>query len=896
MKHLIISLLFLILSLQQAYSTHLKAGEITAEKKSGSSYRITLTIYLDSLALVANSNLDEPVAILFINGNKSPNIPRLSKISIGHGTWKNTYVLDNYVLSPGIYKVSYSVDFRNQNIRNINGGVNTESVPFYLETSINVDPFVGPNKTPVLLVPPIDVATVGEKFIHNPAAFDAEGDSISFQLIKPKQSGTTDVPRYVDPNLAPPSAAAFTLNPVTGDLIWDAPVLAGRYNVAFLIVEWRNGEKLSIIERDMQIEVINSLNDPPVLGESIDTCIVAGTSFSKIISATDPNTGDRIYLTSSNTPPAGMYALSSSPPAFVLTNGPNPEASPAEGIFTWNTNCSHIRSQPYQVEFRAEDAPVNPSSLVDFQYLRITIVGPAPTGLSVGSPTVPNVLNISWDPYPCPDAGAKMEIYRRECDTTALTLSPCQTGVPSNSGFVKVGEVPINTAHYTDSIGLRPGNNYCYIVVAAFAAPGGGKSYPSNLSCSPLFLDQPVMLNVSVIQTDSINGKIMLRWTQPQPPPFPLPVNNFEYVVLRSNSIPGTIYDPIDTIVNINQTSMVDSLLNTQELSYDYKVMAYHFGNGLDKASEAASSVFLTVTPGNQKAFLSWTANVPWSIEYFRIFRTLGATTVLVDSVMADPLNNSTGVYVDTGLVNKDTVCYYVESVGKYCDKRFVSPLKNSSEEFCVVPRDTTPPCPPVLFIKAIDCNAPQVFENDLNWINDWRPVCNHDIKGYNLYYAQYDDEAPAFLKFIPKDTFYVDIDSLSLSGCYEVTVINYYGVESARSNRVCMDNCSYYKLPNLITVNGDFKNDLFKPYPVPRNVEKVDFFVYNIWGELVYHSKNDINLNWSGVTGNGNELNEGVYYYAAKVKYYRRLRKQDERVNLKGWIHLIRGDGEIGK
>jgi gliding motility-associated-like protein len=96
--------------------------------------------------------------------------------------------------------------------------------------------------------------------------------------------------------------------------------------------------------------------------------------------------------------------------------------------------------------------------------------------------------------------------------------------------------------------------------------------------------------------------------------------------------------------------------------------------------------------------------------------------------------------------------------------------------------------------------------------------------------------------------------------------------------------------------VNGDFKNDLFKPYPVPRNVEKVDFFVYNIWGELVYHSKNDINLNWSGVTGNGNELNEGVYYYAAKVKYYRRLRKQDERVNLKGWIHLIRGDGEIGK
>jgi hypothetical protein len=887
MKHLIISLLLLIFSLQKAYPTHLKAGEITAERKLGNSFKFTLTIYLDSLALIANPNLDEPVAVLFINGNPTPNIIRQSKVSIGHGTIRNIYVLDNYVLSPGIYTISYSVDFRNEKILNINGGSGTENVRFYIETIINFDPFSGINNTPVLLVPPIDVATVGQLYIHNPAAFDIEGDSISYELVKPKQSHTTDVPRYLDPNLVT-NSGTFTLNPVTGDLTWNTPALPGRYNVAFLIIEWRNGEKLSIIERDMQIQVIPSINRPPVLGANLDTCMVAGASFLKSISAYDPD-GDRIYLTTSNNPAAGIYALLSSPPAFALSNGPNPETSPASGIFTWNTDCSHIRSQPYQVEFKAEDAPANPPSLTDFQYLRITVVGPAPTGLNVNS--LPKGLYISWDPYLCSFAGVKMEIYRRTCDSSALTFSPCSTGVPSNSGFVKIGQVPVSTHNYADTIGLKSGENYCYVIAAIFPAPGGGESYHSNMDCASLNLDQPIILNVNVDRTDSINGKITVRWTQP-----PSPGPNQKYVVFRSYGLFRKAYFPIDTIADLNQTSLVDSLLNTSDSAYNYRVKLYDNGVALQGRSDSASTVFLDALPGNKKAFLSWKVNVPWTINYFRIYRTIAGTTILVDSVMADLINNNYGTYTDTGLVNKDTICYYVQSVGRYCDARLAAPLENNSDEYCVVPRDSTPPCPPDLFIKAIDCSALPVFQNELSWINNRSSICNHDIKGYNLYYAEYEGEEPSFFKFIPKDTFYIDVNFLSLAGCYEVTAINYYGLESARSNRVCMDNCSYYKLPNLITANGDSENDFLRPFPFPRNVEMVDFSVYNIWGELVYHSNNDINLNWPGVSENGKELHEGVYYYVARVKFFRRLRKQDERLSIKGWLQIIRGNGNNEK
>ncbi|MFL5731053.1 MAG: hypothetical protein ACJ75J_16315, partial [Cytophagaceae bacterium] len=457
MKAFLISLFFLIFSLNQAYSTHLKAGEITAARIPGNStFRFTLTIYLDSLALVANSSLDEPQATFTING-ASVIVPRLSMISIGNGTWQNTYILDNYILSPGVYTISYTENFRNKNILNINGGASTDNVPFYIETKVNFDPFIGLNKSPVLLLPPIDVAVVGQKYIHNPSAFDSEGDSISYQLVPPKQSGSTNVPKYEYPNLVT-NTGTFTLDPVTGDMEWNTPAKPGLYNVAFLITEWRNGEKLTIIERDMQIQVIPSNNRPPVLGANIDTCIVAGTTFTKDIVAHDPD-GDMINLISTNSPPAGIYALSPSPATFNLTNGPNPESNPASGRFTWNTNCAHIRDEPYQVEFKATDVPFTPPPLSDLQYIRIRVVGPAPTGFSVTA--VNNGFNLSWNSYSATcNTASKMQIFRRECDSSALVISNCQTGVPAGSGFVKIAEVPISQLNFKDSLNLKYGNKY----------------------------------------------------------------------------------------------------------------------------------------------------------------------------------------------------------------------------------------------------------------------------------------------------------------------------------------------------------------------------------------------------------------------------------------------------
>jgi gliding motility-associated-like protein len=885
MKTFLISLSFFF-SLSRAYSTHLKAGEITAARISPNAFKFTLTIYLDSLALVANSSLDEPEAIFSVNGIAViPAVTRDSMISVGNGTWKNTYHLI-YSLSPGIYTVSYTENYRNKNILNINGGTDTDNVPFYIETKVNFDPFMGLNKSPVLLLPPIDVAVAGQKYIHNPAAFDFEGDSISYQLIQPKQSGNTNVPKFVNPNLVT-NSGTFTLDPVTGDMVWNTPLKTGLYNVAFLITEWRNGEKLTIIERDMQIKVVSSTNRPPVLGASLDTCIVAGTSFTKTISATDPD-GNTINLISTNSPAAGVYAISPSPATFNLTN-PNPQLNPT-AIFSWNTTCAHIRAEPYQIEFKATDVPSAQPPLSDLQYLRITIVGPSPTGFSVAA--VSGGLNLNWNRYDsstCNTAN-KMQIFRRECDSTALALSPCQTGVPASSGFVKIAEVPISQLSYKDTVNLKYGNKYCYVIAASFPAPSNGESLPSAMDCGTLLLDQPVLLNVSVDSTSILNGRITVRWTKPQILPSP---GSYEYIVLKASGIIEKNYIPIDTITDINQTSIVDSTINTADSSYNY-IVKFYYNNGLTLkgTTDPLSSVRLTSKPGSGKIFLNWDVSGQLDYSYFRIYKYEGGVPVLIDSIAA---TGKSGSYIATGIPNKETACFFVETVGRYCDLTLPM-LLNRSEKVCETPRDSTPPCPPTLFIKPIYCDSTKVFENDLHWTNNPSAGCNHDIKGYNLYYAQYEGDDPVFIKFIPSDTFYVDVDSLSLSGCYEVTVINYYGVESARSNRVCMDNCSFYKLPDLITPNGDLLNDSFRPFPVPRNVEEVNFFVYNRWGKLVYHSDNDINLNWRGVSGNGNPLADGIYYFQADVKFYHRLRREDENLKLKGWVEIINSNESSGR
>jgi hypothetical protein len=173
------------------------------------------------------------------------------------------------------YRISFEEDNRNNNVLNI-GPPPTQNLNFYVSTILEINANFGSNQTPVLLNAPIDLAAVGQRYIHNPGAFDADGDSLAYHLFVPQRSGVNGAGinlQYVNPNQigapgkteAGASPATFSMNRITGDLIWDAPVTKGYYNVAFVVEEWRDGVLIGQIVRDMQIIVDDARNDRPLI-------------------------------------------------------------------------------------------------------------------------------------------------------------------------------------------------------------------------------------------------------------------------------------------------------------------------------------------------------------------------------------------------------------------------------------------------------------------------------------------------------------------------------------------------------------------------------------------------------------------------------------------------------
>jgi len=105
-------------------------------------------------------------------------------------------------------------------------------------------------------------------------------------------------------------------------------------------------------------------------------------------------------------------------------------------------------------------------------------------------------------------------------------------------------------------------------------------------------------------------------------------------------------------------------------------------------------------------------------------------------------------------------------------------------------------------------------------------------------------------------------------------------------SNKICLDDCTYYELPNVFTPNGDNIHDLFQPFFPYYFVEKVDMKIYDRWGLLMFET-DDPDINWDGRNyKSGKIVSRGVYYYICDV-YEQRLTGVEVR-HLHGFIHVF--------
>jgi gliding motility-associated-like protein len=904
MKRIVSALVFILVLYTRTYATHERAGEITYKHISGNTYEITVTTYTkESSAGADRCQLDVYITdqksgigdtlTFYRNNGSTVNIDNNSTCPyygepLGNDTKKNTYVGTYTFGNAGNYIIAMNDDNRNDNILNINNG-NSVNVSFSLHTEIKINPFLGSNSSPVLLNPPIDNACIGRCFYHNPQAYDADGDSLSYSLASCYANGTP-IQGWVLP-------ANVIIDELRGTVSWcSPPPPEGLYNIGILIKEWRRlpGDitryYIGSVLRDLQIEVKTCNNHPPAVTAN-DTCIVAGNNLHLQATAIDPDIGQTITLSATGGPldvivPKATFIQKSS-------------LSPVTSFFDWQPTCKQVQLLPYSVLFKAEDNDgTNP--LTGYKSIFIKVIAPGPTTLTAKA--IGTSILLDWNDVACNDTLGNnpftgYTVYKKQsCSPWVHAI--CETGVPASSGYTLIGTTPPSVTAFADNnkgLGLTYGTDYSYLVVANYT--DGSQSYASTAVCAKLVRDVPIITNVSVISTGT-NDSIWIRWIPPvagtsnldtiADPPI------YEVRLMQGQGANASSYTMISSYTYSSFSAMIDTGfvstgLNTRDSPYFYRVDFY--SNGLFVgSSNVATSVYLTITPDDRQLTLSWQATVPWVNYKYYIYKETSPNSsvfTLLDST-------TSATYTDTGLINRRTYCYKIKSVGQFSDVSIVHPLYNYSQIKCDAPVDKIPPCQPKIKITKVDyC---ETATTTITWSNPntscAKPYGGDAVK-YNIYFATTDVGALQLIDSVTTiDTTNYTIQYLyegkipSVAGCYAVTAIDSSGNESIIVTKECVDNCPIYDLPNVFTPNDDGINDLYKVLIPYRYVKDIDIKIYNRWGTKLFETTN-IDILWDGKNMANKKLcPDGVYYYVCIVNEIR-LTGIVPHV-LKGFIQLI--------
>ncbi|RAK66112.1 gliding motility-associated C-terminal domain-containing protein [Hymenobacter edaphi] len=930
-----------VLTALPARATHIRAGDIQAQTDTTAA-RNPLRIFFKMVTYTdatQGADADNTETIFFGDGTSSGKdaITRVSRVNIGNNVNRNVYYFEHLYNAAGRYTVSFIGENRNGGIRNV---PQSSSRNFYIHTQITIDPVLVVNHSPVLNAPAVDRAAAAQVYLHNPAASDEDGDSLAYKLRicqwEPRgvdgviNSGgnvpnPVNLPGYVYPQDqmvspngvqvaysgtpagVPGTAAILVMDERTGQMVWNAPspLGLGEFNVAFVVEEWRRDafggrRKIGEVVRDMQITVFASSNQRPIITVPRDTCVVAGTTITRTVTATDPD-NNPLRLSAYG----GMLPT---PASFVTTLS---QPGRAVGRFSWATSCSDVASDAKIVLFKVEDVPASGQTLIDERPWRITVVGPPPTGLrAVAAGTA---ATLTWDRYVCQNA-TRILIYRKE-NQSGWSPGSCETGIPASAGYTLVGEVAANAQTYTDTNGgrgLERGKTYCYRIYAEFPRPAGGASIASQEVCLAMQGRATLLTNVTVERTDAATGQIGVRWTAPAPAAgFPAPLG-YRLYRAEGQSPAANAYTLVRTATSLTDTTHTDTNLNTRDRAYTYRLEFFRATPEVVEPAGPASSVRLVAAanPVGTTVKLTWTYNVPWdnSVLRTRIYRRdadPAAPFVLVgDTVGA----RTGGTFTDrSSTLRKDqTYCYRVETVGTYGAPNQPSNLLNLSQVQCVTLAAV--PCPPVLTLLPVNCDsiaavaqqAPNrgrtlLYTNRLTWTLGSTPAdCSRNISFYRVLYSPTPDGPLLEIGRTPVPSF-VHSNLASAAGCYAVVAVDSLGNSSAQSNVACQDNCQFFLLPNIFTPDNDGRNDVFRPISASPIV-RAKVQIFNRWGVKVYegNASSDLTL-WDGGGAAGGEVGgrdtgakavAGTYYYLIEVQFADLSRTTK---TYKGWVEVMR-------
>jgi gliding motility-associated-like protein len=245
------------------------------------------------------------------------------------------------------------------------------------------------NNSPQFNNPPVPYLCAGQPFTFNQGAVDPDGDSLSYSLGTCFTDGNVSI--TYSPGYSPTSPLGpswnVVMNPISGDVSFVPN--PGNQEVGVMCVyvqEWRNGQLINTIVRDMQINVIPCPNNSQPVANNVfniqngqgqgnsTTGIVVGTCLNNNlcfdIPLFDANLNDTITAWWSQSIPGGQFFLQNNPGVQDTLVGVNPVAT-----FCWTPTTAGVFS--FLVEMHDNACPQ-----YGFSQFTVTIIVSNPTALA----------------------------------------------------------------------------------------------------------------------------------------------------------------------------------------------------------------------------------------------------------------------------------------------------------------------------------------------------------------------------------------------------------------------------------------------------------------------------------------------------------------------------------
>jgi hypothetical protein len=373
-QHTLIALMLgILLCTQNSFASHNAGGDISYTHISGNDYLIHCTLYRDCFGISA------PTSITVHIESASCSQSQMVNMNAINGTGQEVTQMCPTVNStcnggfaPGYQKWEYETTVtlsgqcpdwifyvsdccRNQAITTLS---NAGALGFYMEAKL--DNSTSDNSSPQFTVDPFWYVCDGQDVYFNNGAVDPDGDSLVYVVISPRSDANTNLPYNPGYSVSNPlsSTPPFSLDAVTGD-VFIHPTAVEVGVIVYMILEYRNGNLIGSVMRDVQIYTHSCTNDAPFLTgingtNQYSLHVLPGVSTCFDIFSFDNDTSDSLLMVWNNAIPSANFS-----------SFPNP--LPA-GTFCWTPGIADVRSQPYNfcVTISDNNCPENNRSVYSF--------------------------------------------------------------------------------------------------------------------------------------------------------------------------------------------------------------------------------------------------------------------------------------------------------------------------------------------------------------------------------------------------------------------------------------------------------------------------------------------------------------------------------------------------